>query len=259
MYDIHSHILPNIDDGPHEMDDSVAMARVAQNDGTIKMICTPHHKDVTENHSISKLKQLFSEFKSRLKTENINLEIALGMENHISLDLPEALSNGTSLTLNQTNYALIELPFFGKPNFIEKILFDVQLKGYTPVLAHPERLELFQNTPSILNEFVNRGMLTQFTAGSILGLFGKKAKNLTQRYLKEGLVHTFASDTHRPTGPRLPILSSAFKEVSSSHGEDIASKLFSENPKSIIDGSSNTGQFIMNMPKPKKNSYWKFW
>ena len=259
MYDIHSHILPNIDDGPHEMDDSVAMARVAQNDGTIKMICTPHHKDVTENHSISKLKQLFSEFKSRLKTENINLEIALGMENHISLDLPEALSNGTSLTLNQTNYALIELPFFGKPNFIEKILFNVQLKGYTPVLAHPERLELFQNTPSILNEFVNRGMLTQFTAGSILGLFGKKAKNLTQRYLKEGLVHTFASDTHRPTGPRLPILSSAFKEVSSSHGEDIASKLFSENPKSIIDGSSNTGQFITNIPKPKKNSYWKFW
>ena len=259
MYDIHSHILPNIDDGPHEMDDSVAMARVAQNDGTIKMICTPHHKDVTENHSISKLKQLFSEFKSRLKTENINLEIALGMENHISLDLPDALSNGTSLTLNQTNYALIELPFFGKPNFIEKILFDVQLKGYTPVLAHPERLELFQNTPSILNEFVNRGMLTQFTAGSILGLFGKKAKNLTQRYLKEGLVHTFASDTHRPTGPRLPILSSAFKEVSSSHGEDIASKLFSENPKSIIDGSSNTGQFTMEIPKTKKNSCWKFW
>ena len=126
MYDIHSHILPNIDDGPHEMDDSVAMARVAQNDGTIKMICTPHHKDVTENHSISKLKQLFSEFKSRLKTENINLEIALGMENHISLDLPEALSNGTSLTLNQTNYALIELPFFGKPNFI---FFDAWCGG----------------------------------------------------------------------------------------------------------------------------------
>ena len=259
MYDIHSHILPNIDDGPHEMGDSVAMARVAHNDGTINMICTPHHKDVTENHSIPKLKQLFSEFKSRLKTEKINLEIGLGMENHISLDLPEALSNGTSLTLNQTNYALVELPFFGKPNFIEKILFDVQLEGYTPVLAHPERLELFQNTPSILNEFVNRGMLTQFTAGSILGLIGKKAKNLTQRYLKEGLVHTFASDTHRPTGPRLPILSSAFKVVSNSYGVDIASKMFSDNPKSIIDGSSNTGLFTMEIPKSKKNSYWKFW
>ena len=98
MYDIHSHILPNIDDGPHEMDDSVAMARVAQNDGTIKMICTPHHKDVTENHSISKLKQLFSEFKSRLETETIDLEVGLGMENHISLDLPEAVGPASKIT-----------------------------------------------------------------------------------------------------------------------------------------------------------------
>lgn len=259
MYDIHSHILPNIDDGPHSMDDSVEMARMAKNDGTIKMICTPHHKDVTENHSIPKLKELIVKFKSRLKTEKIDLEIGTGMENHITLELPQNLADGTSLTINQTKYTLIELPFFGKPNFIEQVLFDVQLAGYIPVLAHPERLELFQDTPTILNKFVERGMLTQFTSGSIIGLFGKKAQNLTQKYLKQGLIHTFASDTHRPTGPRTPILSSALKLVSRSYGTDIALKLFSDNPKSIIEGAPNTGQFIMKMPKPKRTSYWKFW
>ena len=259
MYDIHSHILPNIDDGPHTMEDSVAMARIAKNDGTIKMICTPHHKDVTENHSIPKLNALIDKFKSRLINEKIDLEIGTGMENHISLDLPQALFDGTSLTLNQTKYTLIELPFFGKPNFIETVLFEVQLAGYIPVLAHPERLELFQNTPTILNDFVGRGMLTQFTAGSIIGLFGKKAEKLTQKYLKEGLVHTLASDTHRPTGPRTPILSLAYKKVSNSYGDSIALKLFSDNPKSIIEGAPNTGQFTVESPKPKKKHYWTFW
>ena len=259
MYDIHSHILPNIDDGPHGMEDSVAMARIAKNDGTIKMICTPHHKDVIENHSISKLKQRVTQFKSRLKDEKIDLEIGLGMENHINLDLPEDLSNGTSLTINQTKYVLIELPFFGKPNYIEKILFDVQLEGYIPILAHPERLELFQNTPTILNDFVDRGMLTQFTAGSILGLFGRKAKTLTEKYLKAGLVHTFASDTHTPAGPRSPILSTAFNKVSNSYGQNIALTMFSANPKSIIEGSPDTAEFTIAMPKPKSKINWKFW
>ena len=259
MYDIHSHILPAIDDGPPQMEYSVAMALASKNDGTKKMICTPHHKDVTENHSIPKLIQLLEKFKSCLKTEKVELDIGLGMENHINLDLPEALYNGTSLTINQTKYVLIELPFFGKPNYIEKILFDVQLKGYTPVLAHPERLELFQNNPTILDHLVGRGMVTQFTAGSILGLFGKKAKTLTEKYLKDGLVHTFASDTHTPSGPRSPILSTAFNEVAKIYGYDIAFAMFSTNPKSIIDGSSDTTQFTLNMPKPKTKLIWKFW
>jgi len=259
VYDIHSHILPDIDDGPSEMEHSLAMALASKNDGTIKMICTPHHKDVIENHSIYKLNQLVTQFKSRLKDEKIDLEIGLGMENHINLDLPEALSNGTSLTINRTKYVLIELPFFGKPNYIEKVLFDVQLDGYIPVLAHPERLELFQNSPTILNAFVDRGMLTQFTAGSILGLFGRKAKALTEKYLKAGLVHTFASDTHAPTGPRSPILSTAFNKVSNSYGQDIAFTIFSANPKSIIEGASDTAEFTISMPKPKSKINLKFW
>ena len=108
------------------------------------------------------------------------------MENHLDTDLPDALARGAALPMNGTRYALVELPFFGHPDWVEPALSDIQASGITPVLAHPERIELVQRDPDVLRAFVDRGMLTQVTAGSLTGQWGDEVKRFTHALLRRG-------------------------------------------------------------------------
>ena len=207
MYDVHSHILPGLDDGARTVEEFVAMARAAASMGTTVMLATPHRRDVNENFSIPHLRTLHANMAEELAARGIGLTLLLGMENHLDADLPEALSRGTALPMNGTRYVLVELPFFGHPGYVEPVLAEIQESGLTPVLAHPERIEMLQRDPALLREFVERGMLTQVTAGSVVGHFGaEEVKRLTHDLLRQGLVHVLASDTHAADGPRSPAL-----------------------------------------------------
>ena len=237
-YDLHAHILPNVDDGPIELDDSVQMARIAADHGTETILATPHRKDVTEKHSVEYVRSLVDNFNSILENQCINLKLVLGMENHLDLDLPKALETGHALTINSTQYALIEMPFFGHPNYIEEVLFQVQLQGITPVLAHPERIEAIQLNPDLLAGFVERGMISQVTAGSAVGHFGGKVKRLTLSLLRKGLVHVLASDTHFPSGPRSPILEDGLIVAESVVGKERATAMVTSTPKAILSGET---------------------
>ena len=112
---------------------------------------------------------------------SLEIELKLGMENHLSLDLPQDFSSGIALSLNNSRYILVEAPFFGQPNYMSDTLFQLQLLDLVPVLAHPERIEVFQKNPALLVEYLERGMLSQITAGSILGFFGRKVKKFTNQ------------------------------------------------------------------------------
>ncbi|MDP7534392.1 MAG: capsular biosynthesis protein, partial [SAR202 cluster bacterium] len=166
MYDLHAHILPSVDDGPKTMEDTLAMAVAAAEQGTKMLLATPHRKDVTEQSSVAHIQSLVDEVNAWLVEHEIDMTMVLGMENHLDLDLPDEVSAGRALPMNGTNYILVEMPFFGRPNYVEEVLFQLQLQGMTPVLAHPERIEAFQRDPDLLAKFVNIGMLTQVTAGS---------------------------------------------------------------------------------------------
>lgn len=234
MYDLHSHILPGIDDGPKSFESSVEMASVAADCGTTVMIATPHRKDVIENFSIPFIQDCLKLLNKELLRRNIGIDILLGMENHLDLELPDAFSNGEALTLAGSRYALIELPFFGKPNYMEDVLYNIQARGLTPVLVHPERIEAIQKNPSLLSQFVNHGMLTQVTAGSIVGYFGIRIKEFTQRLLKDGLVHIIASDTHSAKGPRSPLISEGLDVAKSLVGEEKARSMVVDTPRNIL-------------------------
>ena len=157
------------------------------------------------------------------------------MENHLDLELPEDLEKGRALPINGTRYALVEMPFFGNPNYMEDVLFQVQLQGITPVLAHPERIEAIQKDTDLLAKFVERGMLTQITAGSIVGHFGRSVRRFTHGLLRRGLVHIVASDTHTPEGPRSPELGEGLVAAAKIVGEERARAMVVDTPKAVLD------------------------
>lgn len=117
MFDLHAHILPGVDDDAKTMADAVEMARVAAAHGTRVVLATPHRRDVTENSSIPQVRGLLAEFNEELQRLDIELEVLIGMENHLDLELPEDVSAGRALPMNGSRYALVELPFFGYPNY----------------------------------------------------------------------------------------------------------------------------------------------
>ena len=236
MYDVHSHILPGLDDGANTVDEFVAMARAAAAGGTTVMLATPHRRDVTEDSSIAHLRELFANMVEELDAQGIGLSLTLGMENHLDEDLPEALSRGAALPMNGTRYVLVELPFFGHPDYVEPALSDIQASGITPVLAHPERIELVQRDPDLLRAFVERGMLTQVTAGSVTGLFGDEVKRVTHGLLRRGLVHILASDTHAPAGPRSPTLLPGMEAAAEIVGGEKARAMVLDTPRAVIEG-----------------------
>ena len=257
MYDLHSHILPGVDDGAKTMDDAMQMAIVAADGGTRVMLTTPHRKDITENFSVGYIQHLLGEFNEDIEKKGLKLRLLSGMENHLDLDLPTELDQGRALRINGSRYALVELPFFGRPNYIEEVLFEIQLKGTTPVLAHPERIEAIQKDPDLLVRLVERGMLSQITAGSIVGHFGGEVRRLTRSLLRRGLVHVIASDTHFPSGPRSPVLLPGLEAAAQIVGLDSARAMVIDTPKAIFDDQPVNGEG----PKVEEilPRWWSFW
>ena len=256
-YDLHAHISPEVDDGPKAYSDAVEMARVAAEGGTSVMLTTPHRRDVTESHSVSHIRDLLARMNGDLQAEGIGLTLLTGMENHLDLELPEDLEAGIALPINGSRYALVELPFFGYPNYAEEVLFKLQLQGVTPVLAHPERIEAIQQDTGRLAAFVERGMLSQVTAGSIVGCFGGKVKSLTRSLFRRNLVHVIASDTHFPSGPRSPELTPGFEAAAEIVGRESATRMVVDTPKAIIDNEAVELAPPRSDPSPRR--WWYFW
>ena len=235
MYDLHAHILPGVDDGAKIAQDTVDMARVAAEHGTKVILTTPHRKDVTENWSVQHITDLLADMNDQIQSQGIELTLLQGMENHLDIDLPDEIAKGRALPMNGSRYILVEMPFFGRPNYVEDVLFKIQVQGLTPVLAHPERIEAFQRDPELLVSFVARGMLSQITAGSVVGHFGTKVKRFTRTLLQRGLVHVIASDTHFPDGPRFPSLLSGVEDATKIIGIEKAQAMVVTTPKAILE------------------------
>ncbi|HAL48352.1 MAG: hypothetical protein FI707_16975 [SAR202 cluster bacterium] len=257
MYDLHAHILPAVDDGARTMEETLAMTVVAAEQGTEMLLATPHRKDVTEQSSVAHIQSLVREVNAWLGERDYDMTMVLGMENHLDLDLPAEIEAGRALPMNGTEYILVEMPFFGRPNWVEEVLFQIQLQGLKPVLAHPERIEAFQRDPDMLAMFVDRGILTQVTAGSPVGHFGRRVERITRDMLDRNLVHILASDTHNPSGPRSPKLRRGVEAVAKIVGHEAAERMVTDTPKSILEGK--TVEVEPSREPSSSGSWWRFW
>ncbi|WP_459501930.1 tyrosine-protein phosphatase [Bacillus sp. C1] len=235
MIDLHCHILPGVDDGAQSMEDSIAMARAACKEGIHTIVATPHHQNgVYINPAESVLHQV-KQLNNRLKEEEIHLTILPGQEIRLYGGLLEDYQLGEILTLNCTDvYTTIEFPANHVPRYAEKMLYELRVRGITPIIVHPERNTEIIERPELLYKLVHQGALTQITAGSVTGKFGKKIKKFTMQLIEHQLTHVIASDAHN-TSSRSFHLQLAYETVEKTFGSSTL-YYFKENPYSLIGG-----------------------
>ena len=234
MYDLHAHILPGVDDGSRTPEETLEMSRVAAETGTKIILATPHRKDVTEESSVEHIRRLIADMNAQNARHGVDISLVLGMENHLDEALPGEIEAGSALPMNGSRYILVEMPFFGRPDYIERTLDEVHEMGLTPVLAHPERIEAFQEDVELLASFVERGMLSQITSGSVVGTWGDEVKRFTHELLDRRLAHVMASDTHSPEGLRSPKLGVGIEAAASIVGMDCAMAMVVDTPLAIL-------------------------
>ena len=235
MYDLHAHILPGVDDGAVTPEDTLDMSRVAAETGTKVVLATPHRKDVTEDWSVPYLHSLIADMNAQNQAHGVDLSLVLGMENHLDMDLPAEIEAGRALPMNGTRYILIEMPFFGRAEFLEDTLSEVQSMGLIPVLAHPERIEAFQEDPELLRRFLKNGMLSQITSGSVIGFWGEDVKKFTHSLLEQRMAHVMSSDTHHSNGGRSPRMDVGLERAADIVGYEAAQAMLIDTPKAILN------------------------
>ncbi len=229
MIDLHCHILPTLDDGPSDFEESLEMARIASRDGVCKIIATPHvYNDKFAIQDIIKQVDLLNVL---LKENDIPISVYPGAEVSIGLD-PALIP---SYTLNQTNYILIEFPHNHLPSFAGKILAWLISKGLKPIIAHPERNYSVIRSPELLLNLLNRNMYVQVTADSLTGDFGTDIQYCTDYLLNSGKVDFIASDAHSKDF-RIPVLSEALEIAATRIGRQASQRLVSTNPTAILTG-----------------------
>lgn len=255
MLDLHSHILPDVDDGPSTMEESVEMAVMAYEDGTRTIVATPHNRDVNERSSISAVIPLLDQLNQEIRAKSIPLKIILGMENHLEMDTPEQVDQGRALPIDGTHYILIELPFEFYPFYAEEVLFKLQLNGLRPIVVHPERNLAIQENSRILANLVQKGVLTQITAGSISGALGKDYQKTAKELLQQNLVHIIASDCHTSRGIRTPVLSPGVTAAAKVVGDEAARKMVEDIPQAILQDKMPD----LDLPSmTSKRRWWNF-
>ena len=198
MVDIHSHVIPGIDDGAKDEDMAVRMLKIAEKGGTKKLVVTPHFMRGRFDYEYDEVTEEVEKLRSLAKDNNVDIEIYQGQEIYYSDRIVSYYNRGMIGTINGTRYMLIELPMleFNLDQVIDN-LYELQLKGITPIIAHPERYRPFIKKPSMINKLIKEGCLFQLNAGSITGEFGKDVKKTAENYLMNRLYNFVGSDGHR--------------------------------------------------------------
>ncbi len=195
MIDLHSHILPGIDDGARTLDDSLDIARAAVRDGIVTIAGTPHVRDDWPTDA-DLMEARLAELRAELELAGIPLDVRSGGEIALAWVTRLPAEELRRFGLGGTRYLLVETPYYGWPRILPDLLFSLLDQGFTPVLAHPERNAEVAAHPERLIELVEAGVLVQVTAASVDGRIGRRAHDCGRYLLRAGLAHLLASDAH---------------------------------------------------------------
>ncbi len=237
MIDLHTHILPGVDDGVRTEDEAVAFARVACADGVRVIVATPHCREGFFVNERGTVIEQVGRLEARLRQEGLVLELLPGAEVHLCPDLVQRIRDGRATTLGDNGRTLLlELSLSQYPVEIESLVFELRLAGIDVVLAHPERIRYFQDDVRRLESLVQQGAYGQLTTGSVLGVFGSAARECSEELLCKGLVHVLASDAHGVEGGRSPRLSGGVEACLPWVGESYARSMVATTPRALLDG-----------------------
>ena len=234
LFDLHCHILPDLDDGATSEEQALEMIALSYERGVTGMVATPHSYEVLERGGVLVIEERLAALREKLEEQGIPVQLMAGMEQHLVPQAPDLFAQGQALTLNNSRYMLVEFNPVQWAAYTDEVLFQLQMQNVVPLLAHVERQANIQEQPKLLEELVQRGCYAQITAGSLLGNFGSEPRATAERLLGQGMVHVVASDTHRPFGSREPLLAGAAKRLQQLVGEEAANTLLYDNPVAIV-------------------------
>jgi protein-tyrosine phosphatase len=233
MFDLHSHLLPGIDDGAPDLETSLAMARAYADQGVKCVACTPHILPGLYHNSGPEIRRAVAGLQTRIDDAGIRLKLATGADNHIVPAFAEGLKQGHLLTLADSIYVLVEPPHHVAPQRLEELFFNILLAGYVPILTHPERLSWIESKFDVIGRLATRGVWMQITSGSLRGSFGRRPRYWAERMLEDGLVHILATDAHN-LGPRPPDLLEGRNRAEQLAGRAEAYHLVVTRPKAVL-------------------------
>ena len=238
MIDLHCHILPGLDDGPSDMAKSLAMCRMAAQDGITHVVATPHLGPVAYNVEASAIPQAVAQLQQALNKENIPLEIICGAEVNLAYDLVESARTNKLPFINNTDrYFSLELNEAQVSQGLEKMIFDLKLMGITPIITHPERTNSGGRDWTWLARLLELGCLSQITAMSLTGEFGRPLCKSCEELLEQNMVHFVATDAHSPDW-RPPLLSEARARLEELMGPETAYDMLVAWPQDVLQGRS---------------------
>ncbi|NOV00001.1 tyrosine-protein phosphatase [Paenibacillus planticolens] len=253
MIDIHSHILPDIDDGAGDLEQSILMAREAVVQGIHSVIATPHHENGRYTNDAQFVELQVKAFQVELQKRNIPLRLHAGQEIRVYRNLVEDIEAKRTSTLNGSRYMLLEFPSDRIPSGFHDLLHELRLMEIVPIIAHPERNREIVQHPEKLLELVQLGALSQITAHSLLGHFGKSIQALTLHLCRNHLAHFVSSDAHNTTN-RGFALAGAYHILQEKLGTDVVNT-FQNNASSVVhDLEIESCQPVWARPK-----WFQFW
>jgi protein-tyrosine phosphatase len=236
VIDIHCHILAKMDDGPDWLEESIHMLYAAVEEGIDTIVATPHHLKGNFDNSSKVIVKSVNVLNDLILAEGLPITILPGQETRINGEMVNQLKAGEILLINKTSpYVFIELPSKDVPNYTNQLLFDIQIQtGIQPVIVHPERNEIFIEKPNLLYTLVKGGALTQITAGSVVGHFGRKIQRFSRKLIEHNLAHFVASGAKNAVDFQLK---EAYEWIDKKFGE-AKTQYFQKNAKDVINGDS---------------------
>jgi protein-tyrosine phosphatase len=237
LVDIHCHILPAIDDGARDWNESLAMAQLAVRDGTTTIIATPHQLGAYGRNQGDAIRRGINELRRRLAVAGVPLKILPGADVRVDDQLVEQVLSRNVLTLgDHGRHVLLELPHeLYLP--LEPIVERLDRNNIKVILSHPERNEGILRRPVVLEPLVDAGCLLQITSGSLCGSFGERCQRLAETLVVDGLAHFVASDGHGAKSRR-PLMRRAHDRISELAGVETATALCCDNPALVAAGES---------------------
>ncbi len=233
MIDLHSHILPGIDDGAADLSVSLAMARAFVADGVTTVACTPHILPGLYHNNGPQIRRAVLELQAAIDREGIALRLVTGADIHITPNFVAGLRDGSLLSLADSRYVLVEPPHHVAPARLDDLFFSLLVAGYVPILTHPERLTWIKSQYATIVRLVQAGVWMQVTAGSLTGAFGRQPLYWAERMLQEGRVHILATDAH-DCARRPPELTPGREQAARLVGATEAEHLVMTRPRGII-------------------------
>lgn len=256
MIDLHSHILPGLDDGAQSLAVALQMARIASGDGIRVMACTPHIYPGVYANQKAAIFRAREALQAQLDQAGIALRLVTGADVHLVPGVFEGLRAGAIPSLHETRYVLLEPSHSVAPPRFAESVFELVTAGYVPVITHPERLAWIADHYHVLAGLTRQGAWLQVTAGSLTGVFGPGPKYWAERLLADGLTHILATDAHS-AGRRAPVLSEARQVAEKLLGAAEAQQLVQGRQQVILDNLPPSQAASLPAPKLAARGRWR--